>query len=88
LLEAQGLGVPVIATRVGGIPEVVKDGITGVLVPPKDPKQLASSICQLLENSQRRLAMSKNAREWIDEKFSAAKMIQEFDTLYKEVLLT
>lgn len=88
LLEAQGLGVPVIATSVGGIPEVVKDGITGILVPAKDTKQLALAICRLLEDSQIRLAMSKNAREWIDEKFSAAKMIRELDSLYKEILLT
>ncbi len=88
LLEAQALGIPVIATRVGGIPEVVKDGITGMLIPPKDSKKLALSICQLLENEQKRSEMSKHAREWIDERFSATKMIQEFESLYKEILLT
>ena len=85
LLEAQGLGVPVIATKVGGIPEVVKDNITGILLPPQDTEKLVSAICKLLEDKERRVSMSKSAREWINGKFSAAKMMEEIESLYKEV---
>lgn len=85
LLEAQGLGVPVIATRVGGIPAVVRGNITGILVPSKDPDKLALAVCGLLEDDERRTGMSKAAREWIDEKFSSKKMAGEIDSLYTEM---
>jgi glycosyltransferase involved in cell wall biosynthesis len=50
LLEAMRLGLPVVATRTGGIPEVVRDGIEGLLVPPRDPSALADAIARMIEN--------------------------------------
>lgn len=86
LLEAQGLGVPVVATKVGGIPEVVKDGESGILLPQQDHQALARAISQLIDDPAKRLAMSKSAVSWIDEKFSSRKMLREIFGLYQEAM--
>lgn len=86
LIEAQGLGVPVVATKVGGIPQIVRDGVTGILVEPEDADGLALAVCGLLEDDARRLAMSKQAREWVDEKFSADMMMEKIESLYGEAM--
>ena len=62
-LEAHGRGRPVVASAVGGLPEVVEDGETGVLVPPDDPDSLADAIVKLLEDPERARAMGRQGRE-------------------------
>jgi glycosyltransferase involved in cell wall biosynthesis len=52
-VEAQAMEIPVVATKVGGIPEAVKDGITGILVEPRNPEQLATAIIELIENPEK-----------------------------------
>lgn len=86
LLEAQALGVPVVATTVGGIPEVVENGKTGLLVPPKDPDALAQAVISLLSDNGRRSAMSGHCREWVTERFSQAAMIKKLEELYGSLL--
>lgn len=85
LLEAQALGVPIVATKVGGIPEVVKDGITGILVPPRNPKAMAEAIINLLKDKCLRENMSKEAKKWIDNRFSAEAMVNRISNLYEEL---
>jgi len=86
VLEAQAVGVPVVATRVGGVPEVVLDGVTGLLVPPKDPKKLAEAILFLLKTDDKRRQMSEAGRGWVDEKFSDRVMVEKFVELYRELM--
>lgn len=86
VLEAQAVGVPVVATRVGGVPEVVLDGVTGMLVPPKDPKKLAEAILFLLKADDKRRQMSEAGRGWVDEKFSDRVMVQKFEEMYKKLI--
>ncbi|MCM8800408.1 MAG: glycosyltransferase family 4 protein [Candidatus Omnitrophica bacterium] len=86
LLEAQAKGVPVVATRVGGIPSVVKDGLTGRLVPAKDPQAMAEAIIYLLSDDLKRKAMAKEALNWIDERFSILTMIEKHTELYNMFL--
>jgi glycosyltransferase involved in cell wall biosynthesis len=62
LIEAQAAGLPVVATAVGGVPEVVHDGRTGLLVAPRDPRALADAIVELLGNPTRRSEMAAAAR--------------------------
>lgn len=59
LLEAMALGKPIVATRVGGIPEIVEDGLTGVLVPPEDPESLAVAIIDVVRNPTKLQAMGR-----------------------------
>jgi glycosyltransferase involved in cell wall biosynthesis len=61
IIEAQAAGVPVVATAVGGVPEVVRDGITGRLVPPRDPRALAAALVDLLRRPDERARMGRAA---------------------------
>jgi glycosyltransferase involved in cell wall biosynthesis len=82
LLEAQALGVPVIATRVGAVPEMVLDGETGLLVKAGDPYELAKSITMLIENEDLRRHFSVKAREWA-KKFTLESAVTRLEEVYK-----
>jgi phosphatidyl-myo-inositol dimannoside synthase len=68
--EAAAAGTPVVASRTGGLPEVVQDGRTGMLVSPGDPDVLAAAVCQLLDDSSLRQRLGENARRWAVESLS------------------
>jgi len=86
LIEAQSKGVPVVATRVGGIPEVVQDGLTGILVPPANPAALAAALNILLTNNSARETMGKAARSWVGSRFDEKNMVGAISMLYGELL--
>lgn len=86
LLEAMAASLPVVATRVGGIPEVVVDGETGILVPPRDPAALAQAIEILLANPERARAMGAAGRERVRRFFTVEKMARSVMALYREEL--
>ncbi|RPI48613.1 MAG: glycosyltransferase, partial [Chloroflexi bacterium] len=67
LLDAYGFGKPVVASEVGGLPEYVQDGTTGILVPPADERELAAGIIHLLSDDELRHRMGDNAKRWIAE---------------------
>jgi glycosyltransferase involved in cell wall biosynthesis len=86
LIEAQSLGIPVIASRVGGIPEVVKDKETGLLVPSADYRSLAAAIKQLLADKGRLLRLGKQAKVWVNGRFRAEDMVETISQLYQKLL--
>lgn len=88
LLEAASLGIPVIATNVGGIPEIVKDKQTGILVEPANYRALALAINYLLSNKQKSLEMSQAAKSWVRGRFKTQDMVNEISKLYQEQLLS
>lgn len=83
LLEAAGHGLPIVATNVGGIPEIVKDGITGFLVPPKDSEALAEKIIYLLSHSEQARKMGENGKEQVRKNFSVEQMVNSYTKLYE-----
>lgn len=83
IMEYMALGLPVIATGAGGTPELVRDNVSGFLVPPFDPDIVAEKILLLLENVHVRDKMGKNGRKIIIDEFSLAKMVSSYLTLYK-----
>lgn len=85
-LEAMAANVPVIATNVGGLPEAVEDGRTGIIVPPTDVDALASSIRYLVENPHIRKNMGDAGRRRVEEKFSLESNIRSTEALYLDVL--
>ena len=85
-LEAMACGKPLVGTRVGGIPEVVDDGRTGVLVEPGNPEQMASAICDLLANPAKRHAMGTAARERAVAEFSWRAIAERTAALYESLL--
>jgi len=86
LLEAMAAGLPVVATGVGGTPEVVVDGVTGLLVPPRDPDALAQAITRLLQDPDLRRKMGRAGRERVERCFSVERMVQQTEALYEELV--
>jgi glycosyltransferase involved in cell wall biosynthesis len=86
LLEAMHAGRPVVATNVGGNPEIVRDGVTGLLVPPGDPVALAAAIGRLLESPQLAAAMGSAGKTLIEERFSCERMVEQTADLYRRSL--
>jgi glycosyltransferase involved in cell wall biosynthesis len=85
LLEMGAAGVPNVATAVGGIPEVIDDGTSGLLVPPGDAAALAKPIGALLAYEPRRVAMGNAARERVRRDFSFAAMARQYHELFKKL---
>lgn len=86
LLEAMALSKPVVATAVGGVPEVVIDGEVGFLVPPNDAKALATRISQLIEDASLRKTMGQKARERVLRHYDIRAITKEWEKLYDELL--
>ena len=82
LLEAMSYAKPIVATRVEGIPEVVADGETGLLVSPKDPTSLAKGVLSLLARWDAAMEMGKKGKARLMEKFDAAQMGRQYERLY------
>ena len=81
--EAFYLKVPVIATNVGGIPELVVHQETGILVPPEDPEKLMIAINNLLDNEEARKNFANNAFEFINKNFSWDVLLEKYTNLYE-----
>jgi len=84
--EAMACGLPVVATTGGALPEVVEDGVTGILVPPGDAPALAQAIRMLMGDAELRHRMGQAGRERVLEKFSWRKAALETEAVYHEVL--
>ena len=82
VLEAMAAGLPVVASRVGGIPEIVDDGVTGHLVPPSDPDALAAAILDVLDHPNRGAAFGQAGRMRIAREYSFDRMVAQFESLY------
>ena len=86
LLEAHAAALPVVATRVGGVPEIVSDGVTGLLVPSDDPKALAAAIDRLLDDGELRASLGAAGSEFVAENHSVDGMIAAYEILYRCLL--
>ena len=80
-LEAMACGIPIVASKIGGIPDVVKDGENGLLVPPRDSEALADTIIYLLENEDIRKRMGKNGRDKVEDS-SWERIAEETEKIY------
>jgi len=86
IIEAMRSGLPVISTRVQGIPDVVVDGVTGILIDPGNPRQIAENVLLLKQDAQLRKKMAEAGKRVFRERFEFSKGIEEFRSLYKEVI--
>lgn len=84
-IEAMVLGVPVVATEVGGLPEVVRHGETGLLAPPADSAALAKSIAWMLDHPREAAEMAAKGGDMVRRKFTAAEMARLTVDLYRKV---
>ena len=85
-LEAGAAGRPVVATDVGGVGEAVVDGITGLLVPPRDPERFAKAVLALLDRPERAHDMGQRARDRVQTRFAAAGIARQWEGLYDRLL--
>jgi len=86
LLESMAAAAPVVATRVGGTPEAIQDGVTGMLVPPGDPPALARAIHQLLADPELAARLGQGGRHLVCRRFSMDAMVQATERLYHSLL--
>jgi glycosyltransferase involved in cell wall biosynthesis len=85
-LEAYMSGIPVVATRVGGVPELVEHGKTGILVEPGDERGLAEGICRLLANPALARQMADAGRANVEAAFDIKRMIRDYHQHFLELL--
>jgi glycosyltransferase involved in cell wall biosynthesis len=86
VLEAMAAGLPVVATPVGAIPEAVRDGEEGFLVPVRDEAALTAALRRLVDDRELRLAMGRRARERAERVFSIEAVTGQLDALYRELM--
>ncbi|MFP4057181.1 MAG: glycosyltransferase [Candidatus Brocadiia bacterium] len=86
VLEAFAMGLPAIATGVGGVPEIVKPGHTGLLVPPGDPRALAWAISALIADPRRREAMGRAARSLVEAEFDCRKHMDRMEAMCRQLV--
>ena len=85
IIEAQAVGVPVVATRVGGIQEVIDDGKTGILCAPQSPSDLARAMTKVLDNSTLAQTLVQKARKKVELHYSKEQMVQKTEGLYLDM---
>lgn len=86
LLEAMSVGLPIVATAVGGNPEIVQQPETGLLVPSANPDLLATAIIQMCSQSDHWMTMGQAARTRVEQHFNVRSMIRDYENLYHEIL--
>jgi glycosyltransferase involved in cell wall biosynthesis len=84
-MDAQALGVPVVATRTGGVPDLVEDGKTGLLVPPREPRLLAEAIIRMMRDSDLRAACAREAKIK-SETYDYRHMVEGTAAVYNQML--
>jgi N-acetyl-alpha-D-glucosaminyl L-malate synthase BshA len=85
-LEAMACGVPVVASNVGGLPEVVIDGVTGFLHPPAEVEQMAESAIRILSDPALHARMADEGARLAVERFSSSRIVPQYETLYERAL--
>ncbi len=86
ILEAMAMKKPVVASRVGGIPEVVVEGRTGYLVDPEDSGVIAERVVRLLENPELRREMGAEGRKFVEAHYDNRSMVRRLEKLYRELM--
>jgi glycosyltransferase involved in cell wall biosynthesis len=86
LLEGMSTGLPMISTKVGGVPEIIQDGKNGLLIPSKHPEELAEAILQLYKDQKLRRRLGENARKTVLEKYTAEKVVNQYLEIFESVM--
>jgi len=86
IIEGMAVGLPVVATSAGAVPEIIEDGVSGILVPPRDPKALAEAVTSLLRDPRRAANLGKAARRRVEELFTVRQYVAGVEQVYQQVL--
>jgi glycosyltransferase involved in cell wall biosynthesis len=85
VLEAMAAGLAVVATSVGGVPELIENEVSGLLVPPNNPSALSTAILRLLQDESLRQRLSSAGRDCVVTRFSFPRLVETLETLYSKV---
>jgi glycosyltransferase involved in cell wall biosynthesis len=85
LLQAMAMAKPMVSTSVGGIPEIIEDGVNGLLIPPEDPQALADAVLRLLDDRTLAGQIGKKAKHLIEDQYTAGQMAEEIYQVYLKV---
>ena len=85
-LEAAAMELPVVASNIHGIPDVVEDGVTGLLVPPKDVAALSQAIVRLLRDGDERRRMGAAGRQMVTARYSWSDNVRQMESLYESLI--
>ena len=88
MIEAMALRRPIVATRVGGTPELIEDGVSGILVPPKDPDSIANAILDILNGPELGHRLGENAVKQYKEKFELSGIAEQLKNKYHDVIVS
>ena len=86
VIEALAAGRPTVATRVGGVPDVVRDGVDGFLVDSADPDELAARLAELAADPELRARMGAAGREHVVARYAVERLVDDVDALYRRLL--
>ena len=86
ILEAMGIGIPVVGSNVGGISEIITDGVNGFLFEPQDPKDLAKVLKKLIRNEDLRKKVAQRAKIWVQQNREWKNLIETYRSVYKNLL--
>ncbi|MBU1726554.1 MAG: lipopolysaccharide heptosyltransferase II [Candidatus Omnitrophica bacterium] len=86
IIEAQASGVPVVATQVGGVVDIIEDGKNGLLIPPEDPAAMAEAVTRIYRDEGFALSLAENAYRKVKEQYSVELMVKNTLSVYKEAL--
>ncbi len=86
IAEGLAAGLPVVASEVGGVPEIIQDGETGILVQPRDPEAIAAAVVSLLEDREHAASIGSRGRERVREMFSPARCADTHEAVYRQAL--
>lgn len=88
LLEAMAAQKPIIASNVGGVPEIIQHGYNGILVPPANPAKLSDACVRLLQNHEQAQTLADAARKSVRKRFNIYKNVQQLNNLYQQLLVS
>ncbi|MBI4354775.1 MAG: lipopolysaccharide heptosyltransferase II, partial [Candidatus Omnitrophica bacterium] len=84
VIEAQAVGVPVVASRLGALADIIEEGETGLLVEPGNPTALAAAVTRLLSDDALRRRLSQSARSRVEQRFSLEQMVEGYEAVYQD----
>ncbi len=86
VMEAMAAGVPVVATRVGSLPEMIQHGLSGLLIQPGHPEQLAEAVALLLDNPEKARGMAVEAKKTVHRRYSVDNMVDQYISLFESLM--